>query len=310
MVAARCLMAPLLLCVVGAAQTKSSVENADNLLYVEAGEDAPRVLSLQDQTASWENRAAESLPTSVEVSGQAVAVVWTFNAAESHTTQHIVSFVYDAGSPRLRLTWEWQAASEHGPIEHEIRIENRDQHEIWLPLVPSLRFDWRVPPNAALEHFYVEKGADTPSAMGTHLVRITNGYEWEGTSNTYAQPRPGEAREIIPYSMVENADAVQAGWYVGIEFSGRTHLTLVREGDSLRGDVGLNPNPGPFRTRLLPGESFVTPRVFLGATSGGRDATGNIVRRWVREVLMNPGAWEDSHYPLAVNNSWGAGTAG
>ena len=48
---------------------------------------------------------------------------------------------------------------------------------------------------------------------------------------------------------------------------------------------GLNPNPGPFRTRLKPGETSETPRIFLGASGRGLDATANILRTQVREVL-------------------------
>ncbi len=289
------------------AQTAATLQTAETQLRFEAGPDAPRVSSLRNGAVTWKNRAAETLILSADIEGQTVPLKWAFNGAESHADQNLVRFVYDTVSPHLRLTWEWEVRSGHGPIEHQIRIENRDSSEIWLPLQNSFLFDWQTSAQDKLEHLYVEKGADTPSAVGTHLVPIPEGYEWEGTSSTYAQPRPGEAREIIPYFLIERADGAQSGWYVGIEFSGRTHLTLARQGESIRGEVGLNPNPGPFRTRLKPGEVFETPRVFLGATSGGPDATANILRRWVREVLTNQDAWKDPHYPLAVNNSWGGG---
>ncbi|MDP9161241.1 MAG: alpha-galactosidase, partial [Acidobacteriota bacterium] len=210
-------------------------------------------------------------------------------------------------SPHLRLSWEWEVRSHHGPIEHQIRIENHDTCEIWIPLQESFIFDWETPPQDRLEQFYVEKGADTPSASGTHLILVPDGYQWEGTSTTYAQPRPGLPREIIPYFLVEHTGGAQAGWYAGIEFSGDTHLTLTRQGGSLHGEVGLDPNPGPFRTRLKGGQVFETPRIFLGATSRGPDATANVLRRWIRDVLMDQDVWKDPHYPFLVNNSWGGG---
>ena len=291
------------------AQTTATLETAETQLRFEAGPNAPRLSSLQNGTLAWKNRAAETLIPAAEIAGRSVPVEWKFNPAASHTDKSLVRFVYDAASPHLRLTWEWQVRSGHGPIEHQIRIENRDSPEVWLPLENSFVFDWQTSAQDKLEQFYVEKGADTPSAAGTHLVSVHDGYEWEGTSSTYAHPRSGEAREIIPYFLVERADGAQSGWYVGIEFSGRTHLTLARKGESLHGEVGLNPNPGPFRTRLKPGEVFETPRMFVGATSGGPDATANVLRRWVRDVLTNQDAWKDPHYPLAVNNSWGGGMA-
>lgn len=299
------LLAYLLFSSAAAAQMAATLETADTKLQVEAGVNAPRLIALQ--SGEWLNRAAVPPNPRVEIDGRSVQLDWTFNPAASQVDKKLVSFVYDATSPHLRLTWEWEVRSGHGPIEHQIRIENRDSTELWLPLEPSFVFDWQIPLHDQLQQFYVEKGADTPSAAGTHLAAVLEGYEWEGTSSSYAQPRPGEPREIIPYFLVEHANGVQAGWYVGVEFSGRTHLTLARKGESLSGEIGLNPSPSPFRTRLRPGEIFETPRIFLGATSGGPDATANVLRRWVREVLTSQDTWNNLHYPLLVNNSWGGG---
>ena len=298
----------LLLSAMASAQTVvADLKTAETQLRVEAGPSAPRLSRLQNDTATWENRAAETLIPEVEIAGQPVALVWRLNSADSHADEHLVNFVYDTDTPHLRLTWEWQVRSGHGPIEHQIRIENRGSAEVWLPLQSSFVFDFETPAKDQLGQFYVEKGADTPSNIGTHLESVPDGYEWEGRSSTYAQPRPAEPREIIPYFLVEQADGMQAGWYVGIEFSGRTHMTLARKGESLHGEVGLNPNPGPFRTRLKPGETFETPQVFLGATRGGPDATANVVRHWVREALTDQHAWKDPRYPMMVINSWGGG---
>jgi alpha-galactosidase len=287
------------------AQTSATLKTAETQVRLLAGPNAPRLSTLQNGSARWSNGIDETPISSVEVAGQSAPLVWKFT--ESHVDSNLVRFIYDSISPNLRFTWEWEVRSGHGPIEHQIRIENRGDREVWLPLQSSFTFDWLLPARERLEQFYVEKGADTPSDAGTHLVPVVEGYSWEGTSSPYAQPRPGEAREIIPYVLVEHATAVRAGWYVGIEFSGRTHLTLVRKSESLHGEIGLDPNPGPFRTRLKPGETFETPRIFLGATAGGPDATANVLRPWVREVLTNANTWKDPHYPFTVNNSWGGG---
>ncbi|MBI3475415.1 MAG: alpha-galactosidase [Acidobacteria bacterium] len=180
---------------------------------------------------------------------------------------------------------------------------------MWISLQSSFVFDWRISTQDRLQHFYVEKGADTPTAVGTHQVDFDQNYRWEGKSSTYANPGPGGPREIIPYFLVQQADKNQSGFYVGIEFSGRTHLTLQREQRSLRGELGLNPLPGPFRTRLTPSGSFVTPKIFLGAAVGGPDAVANVLRPWVREVLGSKETWNDPHYPLTVINTWGGGMA-
>src|SRR6185437_5269440 len=67
--------------------------------------------------------------------------------------------------------------------------------------------------------------------------------------------------------------------------------------------------PRGFRTHLLPMQHFETPKIFLGAFTGGADGAGNVLRPWVRRVLMNPSTWSNPSYPLVVNNSWGAGMA-
>jgi hypothetical protein len=301
------LCACLLITATSFGQQRAVLETAETKLELEAGVQSPRVSALQNGIVVWRNRATKTLISTVEIGGRYLPLDWKFNPAASHPDKNTVDFVYESASPNLRLTWEWQVRSGHGPIEHQIRIENRDTVDLWLPLQSSFPFDFQISPQDKLEQFYVEKGADTPSPAGTHLTAIPEGYDWEGTSSTYAQPRPGEAREIIPYFLVEHSNDGQSGWYVGIEFSGRTHLTLTRSGDSLRGEVGLNPNPGPYRTRIKQGETFETPRIFLGGTAGGPDATGNLLRHWVREVLTRQETWNDPQYPIVVNNSWGGG---
>ena len=301
-------IACLCLAAAAAAQTVARLQTTDTILRLQAEDQAPRVLSLQTTGQdSWTNRAQEVLVANCEAGGQSLPLHWHWNRSLSRISAGHVAFIYDSASPHLRLTWEWSARAPKGPIEHRITIENLGSRELWLPMQDSFRFDWRINPQAALREIYVEKGAGKPSAVGTHDAEVHDGYTWEGTSGTYAHADKGKAREIIPWMLVENPGAGQSGWYAGIEFSGRTRLTLSRSGDSLHGVAGLNPVPGPFRTRLPAGQSFSTPVVFVGAFTGGADAAGNTLRRWVRDVLGNPFTWKNPHYPLLVNNSWGSG---
>jgi hypothetical protein len=284
------------------------VSNSDIQVVFKAGDHAPRLLWFGPARGNiWRNNTEEPLPNSVEVDGATVPVAWQLKPELGRADGHHVVFVYESENPRLRLRWEWEARADFGPVEHRIAIENLSGQEVWLPMVDSLRLDWAVPPSRELRNFYVEKGADSPSAQGTHLETVGEGYGWTGKSTTYAHPSPGEGREIIPAEIVFNAAGAQAGWYAGIEFSGRTRVRLERQGGSLKSTLGLNPEPGPFRTRLEPGGSFETPTVFLGVFTGGPDGAGNQLRPWVRAVLGNPLTWKDPQYPLTVNNSWGSG---
>ena len=293
-----------------AANRTASLQTSDTQILVEAGDSTARLVSLGvPGEPKWKNRASESLIESVAISDTDIAVHWQFDPNQSRSDKNRVSFVYDSAAPHLRLTWMWTAPVAFGPIEHQIRIENLGSQELWLAMQDSFAFDWQTDSATRLDHLYVEKGANTPSPVGTHRLSLAEGYRWTGTSSTYGDLREDEPREIIPWSLVERQDPARSGWFAGIEFSGRTRIYIERGKDSLQGSLGLNPIPSPFRTRLRPGESFETPIVFLGGFRDGPDGAGNVLRRWVRAVLGNPETWSKPNYPLTVNNSWGGGMA-
>lgn len=288
-------------------QNTASLASSDIRIALSAGANAPSLASLANpQGATWRNQQPEQLPARVEVHGAWIPVTWRFNPALSSADPHRVEFVYESAQPHLRLRWQWVARAGFGPLEHSIFIENLSGEELWLPMLDSLRLRWRAPAGEQLRNLYVEKGAGKPTAQGTHLDTVGAGYQWTGKSSTYAREIAGQPREIIPIEIVFTAPA-QDGWYAGIEFSGRTRIELRRSSDRLDTVLGLNPEPGPYRTRLLSGETFAAPTVFLGAFTGGPDGAGNQLRPWVRAVLGNSLTWKNPGYPLTVNNSWGNG---
>jgi hypothetical protein len=285
-----------------------TLKTADTSIELSAGSHAPRLISLSSPVAAaWNNTQEETLPAAVEADGVYVPVVWRFRPDLSQLDARHATFAYESFKPHMRLLWSWEARADFGPLEHTIRLQNLSSQQIGLPMIDSLQFDWLMPARTELENFYVEKGADTPSVQGTHIERIGDAYRWTGKSSTYALPQPGVPREIIPASFVYKSARLHDGWLAGIEFSGRTRIALERNGRNLRETLGLDPEPGPFRTRLAPGTSFETPTVFLGAFTGGPDGAGNQLRPWVRAVLGNRLTWSDPQYPLLVNNSWGSG---
>ena len=290
------------------AQVTSELRTEQTFIELQPQASAPKLvrLALAGGT-SWQNDRSETLIGSAEMGGKLTKLLWKFNRQASRADARNVSFVYDCANPRLRLVWEWKAPASSGPLEHSTHIENLDSREIWIPLQDSLIFSFATEPTVKLRHFYIDKGAGKPSAVGVHEGDLAVGYRWTAFSSTYAHTAPNQVREIIPWFAVQNSGNSQTGWYVGVEFSGRTRLLLDRTSKSLHGVVGLNPEPGPFRTRLKPHDSFDTPTVFIGAYSDGLDGLGNVLRPWVRNVLGNPRAWRDPKYPLLVNNSWGSG---
>jgi hypothetical protein len=299
-------------CGTAQAGVRRSVEvvlaTSDERVSFSAGDHTPRLIHLAGNSGEkWDNEADEMLPASVTVDGASVPITWSFKRGLSSSNARKVSFVYETSRPHLRLRWEWEVRARFGPLEHHITVENLTGREIWLPLIDSLAVDWHLAAGEPLNHFYVEKGADAPSDHGAHLESVADGYRWMGRSSTYAHPIPGQEREIIPFEFVYGVGTSSVGWYAGIEFSGRTRITLERSGTNLRSVLGLNPELGTLWTRIVPGGSFETPTVFLGAFQGGPDGAANQLRPWVRAVLNNPLTWKDPHYPLLVNNSWGSG---
>ena len=292
------------------AKLQGRIATAETAIVVEAGEHAPRLVALTLRgAAAWKNVRDEPLPEHVEIHGATQSVTWRLDPSASRFESKDIQIVYVADSPRLKAVWRWRARADFGPIEHSVSIQNLGDEPLWLPLQPSFRFDWRIDPRATLQRFWVEKGADIPSSAGTHLDPLMDGDSWQGFSSTYAISKPYRPREMIPYLLVDELNRDGRGWYVGIEFSGRTHITLKRAGASLHGEAGLEPDPGPYRTHVPPGGIFETPNIFIGAFRGGADDAGNVLRRWVRAVLNNPRTLADPSYPLLVNNSWGSGMA-
>ena len=284
------------------------IASDDTSITLEAGTTSPSIVTLkQSECPAWVGQPTVSLINDLQVGSRLQHISWKLNARLTQVDRTSVRLVYETNEPHLRLFWKWRTRAAHGPIEHSIRIQNLSSEEVWLSMQDSLRFAMKIPDDVELEHFWVEKGAGGPSAEGVHWNTIHDGYKWTGESSTYAHPAEGQQREMIPYTLVERADGKHCGWYAGIEFSGRTRITVSRSGDLLTSAAGLNPEPGPFRTRIKPGESFEPPTVFIGTFRGGADVAGNSLRRWIREVLNHPDTIQSPTYPMVVNNSWGSG---
>ncbi len=284
------------------------IGNKDTSIALEAGSAQPAISGFTRSGCSgWSFTPVDTLIRRVEVDSRGVDISWTFQQALSQITPTKVRLVYDSSEPHLRAFWEWNARAPFGPIEHSIEIQNLSPHDVWLPMQDSLQLNLQLSTSDQLEHVWIEKGAGGPSAEGVHRNAVRDGYQWTGESSTYAHPAQGQQREMIPYTLLQRADHNACGWYVGIEFSGRTRIAVQRNGSTLATTAGLNPEPGPFRTLLQSGESFFSPTVFVGVFRGGADGAGNELRPWVRDVLNHRDTIESPHYPEAVNNSWGSG---
>ena len=232
---------------------RGELASAETSVDVEANEHAPRLATLQLRgAAAWNNRAEETLPDHIWVRSEAQPLIWRLDRPASRFESKLIEIVYVTDSPRLKLVSQWRARAGHGPIEHTILIQNLSSELVWLPLQPSLRFDWQIDSESALERFWVEKGADTPSSQGMHLDALHDGDSWQGASSTYARPTPNLPREMIPYVLVDEPGGARRGWYIGIEFSGRNLATWTKY-------TGLDPEVSNFGNQSLGRFQDVTP---------------------------------------------------
>jgi alpha-galactosidase len=287
-----------------------TLSTADTTLVLEAGEGLPKVESLSGGGITWIGQEPAELIDRVMIRGRWQPVQWKLESA-GHVPGR-VTMIYDSAAPHLRLEWSWEARAHDGPIEHTFTLANLEDQPVMFPVPDTLNFAWKLQSlkgqSAALRQMWIEKGAGKPSDAGTHEVAVGTPYRWVGGSGTYApDTAPGEAREIIPWTLVETAYGQRAGWYLGVEFSGRARLTLARDDETVSGEAGLNPEPRPAYTRVGAGERFTAPKIFLGTFAGNSEAAGNILRRWASEVLLNPADRRNKAYPLLVNNSWSTG---
>jgi hypothetical protein len=133
------------------AQVNAVLRTKQTTVELHAAEESPQLTSLRSEgLPAWTNTASERLIDSVEIDGRKIPLHWKLDREHSRVTPKTVAFVYRSSSPRLQLNWEWKARADFGPVEHSIRIENLDSHEIWLPLQNAFDFRLPVPPEAAL----------------------------------------------------------------------------------------------------------------------------------------------------------------
>jgi alpha-galactosidase len=189
-------------------------------------------------------------------------------------------------------------------VEHRIVIQNRGREPVLLPVQESLEMDVRLEPNHHIEQWWVDKGASTPTPDGTHHRALSPGDESVLHCFPSARDKP---RDPIPWTSVQDVDGCR-GWYAGVEFTARVELAIRADPQKLHVEIGLQNDPNRrFVTRLMPGETFEAPPVFVGCYEGDVDDGANRLRRWVRANVA-PKA-RDPRYPLLVNNSWGSGMA-
>jgi hypothetical protein len=243
------------------------------------------------------------LISSAEVNGASMLLQWRFSGVETERKGGTrVAFLFSSENPRLELRSVWTTRPGPGPLTHWIEVSNHSDREVILPLQESLVCSV-TPPTlpSSLQAWWVERGGGTPTDIGVHQEDLNAGKQITLTSTPRA-----EHNEPIPWLALQLSD--RGGIYVGVQFSGLTRIDArVENTHRVVLTAGLHPGNFPFRTRLLSGETFTTPPVFIGAYAGSVDDGANRLHRYV-ERHIRPSV-RDRRYPLLVNNSWGSGMA-
>lgn len=87
------------------AQNKAQLRTTDTEITVEASGDAPRLTRFAfPGQPEWQNRNSEALIPFVVIEGQQTPCTWKLNPEASQVSEHQVVFVYESGSPHLRLS--------------------------------------------------------------------------------------------------------------------------------------------------------------------------------------------------------------
>jgi alpha-galactosidase len=275
--------------------------------------DRPALSSLRSRADGREWAMAQAVPMglieSAQVEQRELPLHWRFVRDAASDRQATHDFQFGCDEPSLELHSIWSGHRGPGPIEHQIIILNRGKAPVLLPVQPSLEMTLQAPAGHALEQWWVEKGAGTPTPQGVHRVALAPGNEASISCWPSGRDNP---RDAIPWMTVQDVEAKQ-GWYAGIELTARTRIDVtpgeaVGESRPITVRIGLQEDAANrYFTRVGPGERFEAPKVFIGCYGGDVDDGANRLRKWVRTNLTP--ATRDPHYPLLVNNSWGSGMA-
>src|SRR5258708_233217 len=196
--------------------------SADTAVSVAARDDRLILASLRSNQSGQEWLAPDGseipLIRSGMVDGIAIAPHLRFTRAQRSRDGCERTLVFVNDDPRLELRSLWRAFPGPGPVEHGITIANLGQSSLLLPVQPTLVFAAHAA--HAQRVTWVSKGSGRPRDDGTHVDEVKPGYAADLRSGPYA-----EYDDAIPWVSVDDGEGA-AGWYAGIEFSGRRAIPL------------------------------------------------------------------------------------
>jgi alpha-galactosidase len=282
-----------------------TLRNDDVKMQFSTNDGVPRIVML-GASRNWAAKPIPetALPSTVEIDGRTVTVVWKHIASSSGKGS--VSFTYRAEDPKLEAVSTWKAYPGPGPMEHSLVLRNLGDSAGRLTPTPSIALPLSTPSDHKLEYWWVNKGAGyEPMEGGTFAEAVTANYSKILHSGPYSSDE--ENRDAIPWFCLHDADG-RHGIYGGIEFSGWVEINARRAKDGqFEVTMGFQPRDGKTKMILNPGGKLVLPTCFIGTYDGEVDDGCNHLHRWIEAHLRPP--MPGGVTPVLVNNSWGSGMA-
>jgi alpha-galactosidase len=221
---------------------------------------------------------------------------WKFKDASLDKAQgEKLTLRFACESPSLELLSEWWARPGRGPVHHAMRITNRSDKPVTLPLQVSLQADLTAPAGGTLTMWTFHSDGGTPDRTGVYRNPVKPPFRREIRTNPNG--------EFIPCAVFDAGE--KHGVYAGIEWS-YCRIAAVADESDKPGAVRVR--AGEFeglKTTLGPGETFEPPPAFLGAYRGDVEDAGNSLRRWLWNYNMPEVIRRDSGYPKVQWNAFG-----
>ena len=196
-----------------------------------------------------------------------------------------------------------------GPIRRGLTLRNHGAQPWALSPGPTLSLNASVPADSTpLAHWHIQKEAGGTAPHGPLAASVTSGYSKALTSGSYSSDAQDDSRDDVMWLCLQGAKTkrVQGVYtiYGGVEFSGWSSTSVSRPDAAVGATIHMGIKPGSSAV-VAPGEEFVYPTVFIGATHGDVEDSTNELHRWVEAKLRPP--VPGGLTPLIVHNSWWIG---
>lgn len=229
-----------------------------------------RDMALMNRLYAFNGRSGENIPLSFTYGCEKISGLPCAELEITRPDSNLTVYTLTACLRGLKVTYEQREYRDYPVVEFfaKFTYEGDGMSEI---LGYPRAFDGIIPMNNAVLEW---SNGDTCTEEGYEITEttLTESFTlspWDGTSCKGAWPYI----RLIGDDMCVN---IAVGW------TGKWETVFVPD----EGGVRLSAGQKLFNSRLLPGETAVTPRITLMAAAGGRERVRNLWRRWYVDHIL------------------------